>query len=135
MNHIQFTLKLHHPTATPKILDKWFRIFHTELLGEDDIYHIQYSYQKLDTSRSCVVHVNLDFDTPMVFEELIEFMHYFIEFENANVYTIYNVPVNIELFEDKVVYNKEVFYLQDLTLRNSKTKERLSELKRLWNQS
>jgi hypothetical protein len=78
--------------------------------------------------------VNIEFQTPMVFEEFIEFINYFIEFENANIYTIYNTPVNIELSEDRINYNKEPFYLQDLTLRSSQTKERLSELKYSWNQ-
>ena len=137
MNQVEFTLRLHHPKATPAILDKWFRIFHTELIGEDDVYNFKHSYNNIfidPKSKSCVIHIKIEFQTPMVFEEFIEFMNYFIEFEKANIYTVYNTPVNIELFEDKILYNKEVFYLQDLTIRNSKTKERLSELKHSWNQ-
>lgn len=135
MNHIDLTLRLHHPNATPKILSKWFRIFYNELLGEDDVYNIKYNYNNITSNNSsCIIHVNIEFNTPMVFEEFIEFINYFVEFDNANVYTIYNRPVNIELLEDKIVYNKEVFYLQDLCIRNSKTKERLSELKYSWNQ-
>jgi hypothetical protein len=135
MNHIELTLRLHHPNANPNILNKWFCLFYNELLGEDDVYNIKYTYDKISTkSNACIIHINIDFNTPMIFEEFIEFINYFVEFENANVYTIYNTPVNIELLDDKVTYNKEPFYLQDLVMRNSKTKERLSELKHSWNQ-
>ena len=135
MNHIDISLRLHHPKATSKILSKWFRIFYNELFADDDVYNINYNFNQISSNAcSCIIHVNIEFNTPMIFEEFIEFINYFVEFENANVYTIYNIPVNIELLEDKISYNKEVFYLQDLCIRNSKTKERLSELKYSWNQ-
>jgi hypothetical protein len=135
MNHVEFTLRLHHPNATPIILDKWFRIFHSELIGEDDVYNIKHSVLETTIkSKSCILLIKIEFNTPMCFEEFIEFINYFTEFENARIYTIYNIPVNIELFEDKVIYNKEVFYLQDLVMRNSRLNERLSELKYSWNQ-
>jgi hypothetical protein len=132
MNHIEFKLRLHHPSATPKILNRWFRIFYLDLIGDDDIYNIKYSCEKIENSK--VIFIKLEFQTPMIFEEFIEFMQFFIEFESAEIYTIYNVPVSIELSEDRVSYNKEVFYLQDLTIRNSRMNERLSELKFSWNQ-
>jgi hypothetical protein len=134
MNHVEFNLRLHHPIATANILDKWFRILYNDLVEDDDVYNIKYSYQKLKHNKTTVIIVTVCFDTPMIFEELIEFMNYFIEFDNANIYTLYKVPVSIELYEDKIIYNKEVFHLQDLTIRTSRMSERLSELKYKWNQ-
>ncbi len=135
MNHVEFKLRLHHPIATPKILDRWFRLFYTDLIGDDDVYNIKYSYDKINNTKnkSCIIHVTINFDTPMDFETFIEFINYFIEFDNAKIYTLYNTQVNIELFEDTVIYNKEVFQLQDLCVRNSRMNERLSELKHIWN--
>jgi hypothetical protein len=132
MNCIDFILRLHHPIASHNILIQWFRIFHQELLGEDDIYQIKISPEPVEKSK--VVLIKIEFRTPMIFEEMIEFINYFIEFESSKIFTLYNQPVNIELYEDKISYNKELFYLQDLTIRNSRIKERLSELKLSWNQ-
>jgi hypothetical protein len=132
MNQVELKLRLHHPSASHKILTRWFRIFYLELIGEDDVYNLKFSIETIENTKAILVKV--EFQTPIIFEEFIEFINYFVEFESANIYTIYNTQVNIELFEDKVMYNKEVFYLQDLVLRNSKTKERLSELKHSWNQ-
>ncbi len=132
MNVVEFKIRLHHPSASHKILTRWFQIFYMELIGEDDVYHVKFSIEQIEKTK--VIIVNIYFQTPMVFEEMVEFMNYFTEFEKASIYTIYNSPVNVELLDDKIFYNKELFYLQDLTIRNSKTKERLSELKHSWNQ-
>lgn len=136
MNHVEFKLRLHHPIAKSNILDKWFRVFYVDLVGEDDVYNIKYSYNHVnyDKNKASIIHVTILFDTPMLFEELVEFMNYFTDFDNANVYTLYNIPVNIDLLDDMFIYNKEVFYLQDLTVRNSRINERLSELKHKWDQ-
>lgn len=131
MNQVEFKLRLYHPKATSRILDKWFRIFYNDLVGDDDVYNISYSYEKPKTT---ILFVMIQFNTPMVFDDFIEFINSFIEFENADVYTIYNHPVSIELVDDKVIYNKEEFYLQNLCVRNSQTKERLNELKLKWGQ-
>ncbi len=132
MNQVELKLRLHHPSASRKILTRWFRIFYLELIGEDDVYNLTFSIEHIEKTKA--IFVKVEFQTPMIFEDFIEFMNYFVEFESANIYTIYDSQVNIELHEDKVMYNKEVFYLQDLALRNSKIKERISELKYSWNQ-
>lgn len=136
MNHIGFKLRLYHTNATASILDKWFRIFYSDLVGDDDVYNIKYSYEPLknEKNKSCIIFINIEFNSPMNFDDFIEFINFFIEFKHAEVYTIYNTPVQIELIDDRVIYNKEEFYLQDLCIINSRTKERLSELKNKWGQ-
>ena len=136
MNNIGFKLRLYHPNASATILDKWFRIFYVDLVGDDDVYNIKYSYEHLknEKTKACVLFINIEFNSPMNFDDFIEFIDCFIEFKNAEIYTLYNTPVQIELTDDKVIYNKEEFYLQDLSIINSKMKERLSELKHKWGQ-
>lgn len=137
MNHVKFKLRLHHSRSSVKVLSKWFRILFFDLEEDDDVYNIKQSYETIsekEKGKSTVLFVNVEFNTPMKIEDFIEFISFYTEFENTSIYTLYTVPVNIELVDDSFLYNKEVFYLQDLVFRDRKTKERLSELKYGWGQ-
>ena len=136
MNHVEIILRLYHCDASPKILEKWFRVYFVDLMQEDEIYYprCNYSCNNDTKSKSCVLFVKLFFDTPLPFEELIEYINLLVEFDNSKIYTIRKNEVSLELFEDKVIYNKEEFYLNDLTIRDSRTHERLNKLKHTWNQ-
>lgn len=137
MNHVKFKLRLHHSCSPVKVLSKWFRILFIDLEEDDDVYNIKQSYETIsekEKGKSSILFVNVEFNTPMKLEDFIEFISFYTEFENASIYTLYTVPVNIELVNDSFLYNKEIFYLQDLVFRDQKTKERLSELKYSWGQ-
>jgi hypothetical protein len=135
-NKVEITIRLHHPDANEYILDRWFKVFYIDLLNDDDIYKMNYNYKKINSRpNSCILLVNIVFYTPMNFEEIIEYIHCLIEFKNTEIYTIRKNIVSIELYNDEIKYNNESFFLQDLTIRNSKTNERLSELKVSWNQT